>query len=214
MSPDSSERYRKLRLQMVSEQIEARGLSDERVLTAMRQVPRHLFVSSDQREHAYEDRALPIGPQQTISQPYIIALMLSELELKSTSKVLEVGTGSGYQAALLAELAGEVYTMEIDSELSKIAVKRLDDLGYTKAQVICGDGYAGLPAKAPFDAIIVAAAPPSIPRDLVKQLAIGGRMILPLGVEVQYLVVLEKTKDGIVSRELGGVSFVPLKPQE
>lgn len=206
-------RYAQLRERMVIETIKARGITDERVLEAMRTVPRHLFVPEEEREYAYGDYPLPIGFGQTISQPYIVALMTELLELKPGDKVLEVGTGSGYQAAVLASIPGvEVYSVEIIPELARTAKERLERLGY---RVHCkeGDGYFGWPEHAPFDAIIVTAAPDHIPPPLVEQLAIGGRMVIPVGPPGGYQVLwkLVKQPDGeLRAYNYGGVAFVPL----
>jgi protein-L-isoaspartate(D-aspartate) O-methyltransferase len=196
--------------EMVREQIQARGIGDARVLQAMRDVKRHLFVPGESARDAYEDYPLPIGEGQTISQPYIVALMTELLELKPTDRALEIGTGSGYQAAILSRLAGRVYSMEIVPSLGEAASKRLDLLGYDNVEVRIGDGYLGWPEEAPFDAIIVTAAPPEIPQALVDQLADGGRMVLPVGTNYQELMLLEK-KDGRLSkRVVTAVRFVPM----
>ena len=187
------------------------GITDERVLAAMRRVPRHQFVPEDWRSRAYANRALPIGEGQTISQPYIVAYMTAALALEPDDKVLEIGTGSGYQAAVLAEVAGKVYSVEIVKPLGERARKTLDRLGYRSVETRIGDGYRGWPDQAPFDAIILTAAPPSVPKALLQQLKPGGRMILPVGVDQQQLLLLHKQADGTVRREdLLPVVFVPM----
>ncbi|MCX7681508.1 MAG: protein-L-isoaspartate(D-aspartate) O-methyltransferase [Anaerolineae bacterium] len=199
---------------MVIETIERRGITDERVLKAMRTVPRHLFVPEDQRDHAYGDYPLPIGYGQTISQPYIVALMTQLLELKEGDKVLEIGTGSGYQAAILAEIPGvEVYTIEIIPALAKSARERLESLGYTSIHCKEGDGYYGWPEHAPFDAIIVTAAPDHVPQPLVDQLAEGGRLVIPVGPPGSYQTLWKFVKrpgGELQAFNMGGVAFVPL----
>ena len=197
------------RARMVRTQIEARGIDDPRVLAAMRSVPRHLFVPQAQRVHAYEDRAVPIGRGQTISQPYIVALMTNLLDPESSDRVFEVGTGSGYQAAVLAELVERVYTVEIVPELAERARRTLEALGYENVTVITGDGYRGLPEEAPFDGIIVTAAPESVPEPLLNQLQVGGSLVIPVGPRGrQELKVLERERDGIRSRTVAPVRFV------
>jgi protein-L-isoaspartate(D-aspartate) O-methyltransferase len=201
------------RERMVSRQIEARGVEDPRVLAAMRRVPRHRFVPERFRDEAYRDHPLPIGHGQTISQPYIVARMTELLRLEPGDKVLEVGTGSGYQAAVLAEVAGPVYTIEIIPELSRRAGEVLDDLGYRRVHLKVGDGYRGWPEHAPYQGIMVTAAPEKVPRPLVDQLAPGGRLVIPVGptAGVQELLVLAKDGQGRVSRTRHGlVRFVPL----
>jgi protein-L-isoaspartate(D-aspartate) O-methyltransferase len=198
------------RARMVKAQIEARGVSDPRVLEAMRQVPRHRFVPEDVRELAYADRALPIGHGQTISQPYIVAAMTELLDPKPAGRVLEVGAGSGYQAAVLSRLAREVVTIEIVPELASTARERLASLGYANVTVITGDGYAGLPEKAPFDGILVTAAPDEVPGPLLEQLAVGARLVIPVGREDQMLRVYQRTEHGLESRDVFPVRFVPL----
>jgi protein-L-isoaspartate(D-aspartate) O-methyltransferase len=186
---------------------------DARVLAALDKVPRHEFVPASQRQLAYENRPLPIGYGQTISQPFIVAIMSDLLNLQKDDAVLEIGTGSGYQAAILAELASRVYSIEIVPELGEQAAERLKRLGYDRVQVKIGDGYYGWPEHAPFDAIIVTAAPTQIPPPLVQQLKPGGRMIIPVGGRflTQYLVLVEKDVEGEVhTRELLPVQFVPL----
>ncbi len=197
---------------MVAEQIERRGVKDPRVLEAMRKVPRHEFVPEDERHEAYDDRPLPIGHGQTISQPYIVAIMTEALGLKGTEKVLEVGTGSGYQAAVLSGLAKEVFTIEIVEPLGKQAAEVLKRLGYKNVSVRVGDGYRGWREEAPFDAIIVTCAPDAVPEPLVHQLAEGGRMIIPVGPEgkAQQLVLLKKRHGKLHQQEILPVRFVPM----
>jgi protein-L-isoaspartate(D-aspartate) O-methyltransferase len=201
------------RLNMVRTQIESRGVTDSATLAAMRTVPRHEFVTEEWRSSAYSDGPLPIGEEQTISQPYVVALMTERLALGPGEKVLEVGTGSGYQAAVLAEVGARVFTIEIFESLAREADERLGRLGYDRVDVRHGDGYLGWPEQAPFDAIIVTAAPDAIPQPLVDQLRPGGRMIIPVGPEgaVQELVLLRKGEDGSISTEsVSPVRFVPL----
>jgi protein-L-isoaspartate(D-aspartate) O-methyltransferase len=207
---DTPEGFEQARERMVSQQIEARGVRDERVLAAMRRVPRHEFVPVQQRPWAYEDRPLPIGYGQTISQPYIVAVMSEVLELDGSEKVLEIGTGSGYQAAVLAELAAEVYTIEIVAPLAERAAADLKRLGFGKLRVRAGDGYRGWPEAAPFDAIIVTAAPDHVPQPLIDQLAVGGRLVIPVGRGFQELVLITRDEEGVQRRDLLGVRFVPM----
>jgi protein-L-isoaspartate(D-aspartate) O-methyltransferase len=199
------------RARMVRDQIEARGVRDERVLAAMRRVPRHRFMPAFIQPRAYEDGALPIGEGQTISQPFVVASMTEYLKLGPKSRVLEVGTGSGYQAAVLAELAAEVYTIEIVAPLAERAKAELAELGYGNVRVRTGDGYRGWPEAAPFDAIIVTAAPDHVPQPLVDQLAMGGRMVIPVGGRgLQDLRLLVREQDGVREEVLYGVLFVPM----
>jgi protein-L-isoaspartate(D-aspartate) O-methyltransferase len=198
------------RLRMVATQIEARGVSDPCVLDAMRRVHRHAFVPANVRDHAYADRPLPIGHHQTISQPYIVALMTELVRPQSDTKVLEIGTGSGYQAAVLAECAGEVYTIEILPELGREAGKLLAELGYDTVHTRVGDGFDGWPEHAPFDAIVVTAAPPRIPQPLLDQLAPGGRLVIPVGEGFQNLVLVTRTESGFERRTVTPVRFVPM----
>lgn len=202
-----------LRLAMVRDQIEREGISDSRVLEAMRAVPRHLLVPPEYRPMAYEPRPLPIGEGQTISQPYVVAFMTQILRLKPGDRVLEVGTGSGYQAAIAAKLAGEVYTVEIFPSLADRARRNLESLGFRNIFVRQGDGYYGWEEKAPFDAIIVTCAGGHIPPPLLRQLRNGGRMIMPVGgpFMTQNLVFLEKNADGVLThRNVLPVLFVRL----
>lgn len=202
--------YAKLREKMVRTQIEARGVKDKLVLKAMREVERHKFVPERKRRQAYNDHPLPIGQGQTISQPYIVAFMTELMQLKGGEKVLEIGTGSGYQAAVLAEIAKEVYTIEIVEDLGKNAEKLLKGLGYKNIHVKIGDGYRGWPDVAPFDAIIVTAAPDHIPKPLVEQLKVGGRLIIPVGKYYQELKVITKTPKGEEIKSVLPVRFVPM----
>ena len=195
---------------MVAEQIEQRGVRDARTLAAMRRVPRHLFVPPPLQAEAYADHPLPIGHDQTISQPYIVAFMTEALGLRGGETVLEVGTGSGYQAAVLAEIAARVYTIEIVAPLAEEARERLKRLGYRNVEVRAGDGYAGWPEKAPFDAVMVTAAAPHIPEPLKQQLKDGGRLVIPVGDESQELVVLTRTGTAYVEDRVLPVRFVPM----
>jgi protein-L-isoaspartate(D-aspartate) O-methyltransferase len=208
--PEKKE-YAAQRVEMIEKQVRRRGVTDPAVLAAMQAVPRHEFVAKEIRSNAYADAPLPIGGGQTISQPYIVAAMTAALHLRASDKVLEIGTGCGYQAAVLACLAKDVFTIERRPELASSACARLARLGYSNAHVHCGDGTLGLPEFAPFDAILVAAAAPAIPKPLLAQLAEGGRMILPLGgVEHQELQLIEKHGDAFPTKMLEGCRFVPL----
>ena len=197
---------------MVEEQLKPRGIHDERVLAAMAKVPREEFVPQNMRAQSYADSALPIGHDQTISQPFIVAYMTEQLRLQPTDRVLEIGTGSGYQAAVLAELAKDVYTIEIVEPLAKDASARLAQLGYNNAHVKIGDGYQGWPEVAPFDAIIVTCAPDKVPEPLAQQLKEGGRMIIPVGSGMmdQQLYLLEKKDGELAQRAILPVRFVPM----
>ena len=202
---------RRLRRQMVAEQIRARGVISPRVLAAMEQVPRHLFVPVAERGQAYEDHPLPIGGGQTISQPYIVGLMTALLDLAPGSRVLEIGTGSGYQAAVLSRLAGQVYSVEIVPALGMQARETLSRLGYDNVQVRIGDGYRGWPEAAPFDAILITAAPQAVPPPLIAQLKPGGRLVAPVGGFEQELVLVTKQPGGAVKEErILPVRFVPM----
>jgi protein-L-isoaspartate(D-aspartate) O-methyltransferase len=203
------EQYTRQRASMVTEQLRQRGISDVRVLDVMRTVPRHLFVPESVRPLAYADRPLPIGHGQTISQPLIVAYMTEALGVARTHRVLEIGTGSGYQAAVLAHLAREVYTIEIVPELARRAAALLASLGYSNVYMRQGDGYAGWPDHGPFDRIIVTAAPDQVPKPLVDQLAYEGRLVIPVGTSEQWLTVIEKTTTGVTQRRTIAVRFVP-----
>lgn len=198
------------RKQMVENQIKVRGIKDLRVLDAMLKVKRHLFVPSNIRHLAYEDRPLPIGGGQTISQPYIVALMTELLALKGTERVLEIGTGSGYQAAILAELVKEVYTIEILEPLARQSEGLLKELNYKNIKVKFGDGFLGWPEFSPFDGIIVTCAPEKIPPPLLEQLAEGGRLVIPVGIYWQDLKLVRKIKDRIKEADIVPVRFVPM----
>lgn len=209
----ASDPYQSARERMVRVQLETRDITDERVLAAFRKVPRHAFVPIEYQNSAYGDFPLPIGKDQTISQPYMVALMTQLLELKGPEKVLEVGTGSGYQAAILGELCKEVYTIELIPTLAESAEKRLDSLGYTNIHVKAGDGYLGWPEAAPFEGIIITCAPEKLPQPLVEQLAIGGRLVVPVGPQhtAQTLTIYTKQDTGLAKRYEGGCYFVPMR---
>jgi protein-L-isoaspartate(D-aspartate) O-methyltransferase len=201
---------------MVSQQIEARGVRTPAILDAMRRVPRHLFVPPDQRAYAYDDSPLPIGLEQTISQPYIVAYMTEALQPARDQTVLEIGTGSGYQAAVLSHLVREVLSIEIVPELAERARRALADTGHRNVQVRTGNGYLGWPERAPFERIIVTAAPPEIPDGLLDQLAVGGIMVVPVGRLFQDLRIVTKTARGVTQQRTMPVRFVPMvnKPQK
>lgn len=199
------------RQRMVEEQIRGRGIRQPEVLRAMAEIPRHLFVPEELREEAYEDKALPIEYGQTISQPYVVALMTELLDLSGDEKVLEIGTGSGYHSAVLSRVADEVYSIEIIESLGRRAATRLRYLGFGKVQVRIGDGYAGWPQQEPFDAIILTAAPPRLPEPLFEQLKVGGRMVVPVGDYLQDLLLIVKNRDGTrTSKRIAPVRFVPM----
>jgi protein-L-isoaspartate(D-aspartate) O-methyltransferase len=200
----------RLRERMVREQLRARDIRDPRVLAAMLKVPRHEFVPENLVRSAYEDNALPLSMGQTISQPYIVAYMTQALNLKGTERVLEIGTGSGYQAAVLAEMVSEVYTIEILPQLQIHALGVLEKLGYRNVRTRTGDGYIGWPEAAPFDCIIVTAAPSKVPQPLLDQLKEGGRLVIPIGELNQDLVIYEKHLNGITHKTLIPVRFVPM----
>jgi protein-L-isoaspartate(D-aspartate) O-methyltransferase len=209
-SQDSSE-FLSARLAMIESQLRRRGITDKSVLDAMATVPRHEFVPADLRGRAYEDAPLPIGEGQTISQPYIVAAMTAALRLTGLERVLEIGTGCGYQAAILSLLAKQVFTVECRAALATSAAHRLARLGYANVHVHCGDGTLGLPEVAPFDAILVAAAAPSVPPPFQLQLSEGGRLILPVGdAELQELLFIERRAGAFHTRALEGCRFVPL----
>ena len=207
---NSNPDYEQARKNMVEYQIKGRGIKDKMVLAAMLKVPRHLFVPEEIRNLAYRDEPLPIGYGQTISQPYIVAYMTEALKLQPGDKVLEIGTGSGYQTAILAEIVSQVYTIELIPELSLQAQETLNSLGYKNIEFLIGDGWKGWPEKAPFEAILVSAAPDKVPPALVEQLKINGRLIIPVGTDSQELVLIRKTKKGLEETRLIGVRFVPL----
>ncbi|HEY7446774.1 MAG TPA: protein-L-isoaspartate(D-aspartate) O-methyltransferase [Vicinamibacterales bacterium] len=195
---------------MVDDQIQGRGITDQRVLAAMRSVPRERFVPANVSTEAYADHPLPIGFGQTISQPYIVAYMSEALQISKSSKVLEIGTGSGYQAAVLGELAGDVYSIEIVPQLAERARQTLSALGYKNIRVRTGDGYLGWPEQAPFDRIMVTAAPDHVPQPLIDQLATGGRLVIPVGRAEQDLLLITRTPQGVVQQRTIPVRFVPL----
>lgn len=213
MDQITEEKFAALRSRMVDEQLVRRGIGDPDVLDAMRSVPRHLFVPEKYRSESYKDGPVPIGSGQTISQPYIVASMTEELEIDSTSKVLEVGTGCGYQTAVLAEIADKVFSIELVPELHELASETLKRLHYDKVQLRLGDGSRGWPEEAPFDGIIVTAAAPQIPKHLTSQLAVGGRMLLPVdsGFGRQELVKIVRTAEGLSESVLYEVRFVPMQ---
>jgi protein-L-isoaspartate(D-aspartate) O-methyltransferase len=205
------DRYASARYRMVREQIKARGVTDPQVVCAMEKVPRHLFVPESYRTESYEDYPLPIGEGQTISQPYIVAFMTAALDLDRSDRVLEIGTGSGYQAAVLAEICDSVWSVEINPNLAAYAMSVLKELKYGNVSVLCGDGYKGWPGQAPFDAIIVTCAPTHVPRPLQEQLTEGGRMIIPVGEGYsQELVLLKKVKGRLEEHSVLPVRFVPM----
>jgi protein-L-isoaspartate(D-aspartate) O-methyltransferase len=208
-SAQQVQEYARQRRELV-EELRSDGISSQGVLDAMMKVPRHEFVPTSYRHRAYENRPLPIGHDQTISQPYIVAYMTEAAGIASGEKVLEIGTGSGYQAAVLAELAKEVYSIEIIPELADSARTLLRKLGYKNVEVRAGNGYLGWPEHAPFDAIVVTAAPDEIPQALVAQLAVKGKMVVPVGTNFQQMVILTKTESGVVERRTIPVAFVPM----
>jgi protein-L-isoaspartate(D-aspartate) O-methyltransferase len=198
------------RRRMVDEQLLGRDITSPRVLEAMRKVPRHLFIPEPQRNHAYQDSAVPIGLGQTISQPYIVAFMTQALDLEPGHRVLEIGTGSGYQAAVLAEITPEVYSIEVVPELAERARETLTVLGYRGVRLRMGNGYLGWPEHAPFDRIIVTAAPPEVPPALIQQLRVGGLMAIPVGTVEQDLRILRRTATGMETLQTLPVRFVPM----
>jgi protein-L-isoaspartate(D-aspartate) O-methyltransferase len=209
-SPPAAAEWDAQRSRMVDSQLRARDIRDPRVLDAMREVPRHLFVPETERADAYGDFPLPIGFSQTISQPYIVGFMTQALEVSSEHKVLEIGTGSGYQAAILGRLAREVYTIEIVEPLAERSRTLLQDLGFKNVHVRTGNGYLGWPEQAPFDRIMVTAAPAEVPATLVEQLRIGGRMAIPVGTVSQQLRIMRRTEKGMETIETLPVRFVPM----
>jgi protein-L-isoaspartate(D-aspartate) O-methyltransferase len=208
--PAAAQDYGLQRRAMVDEQIRQRGIREREVLKAMEQVPRHLFVPESVRPKAYEDAALAIGPGRAIYQPYVVALMTSLLDLDRGDRVLEVGTGTGYHAAILSRIAREVYSIEIDSTAAAQASKRLSGLGYPNVFVRHGDGYQGWVEKAPFDAILLSVAPPRVPKPLIDQLRVGGKMVVPVGGFFQDLLVITKTADGLEKRTVIPVRVAPM----
>jgi protein-L-isoaspartate(D-aspartate) O-methyltransferase len=203
--------FQKARDRMIEHQLVTRGIHDVRVIEAMRKVPRHLFVDEALQDQSYSDHPLPIGEKQTISQPYIVALMTESLGLQGREKVLEIGTGSGYQAAILAELAGRVFSIERYPNLAYRSNQILQKLGYKNVIVRVADGTLGWPDEAPFDGIVVTAGTPKVPQPLVDQLSVGGRMVIPVGDRLsQELVLVERGREGIRKTNLGGVRFVDL----
>ncbi|MDQ2179116.1 protein-L-isoaspartate(D-aspartate) O-methyltransferase [Marinifilum sp. D714] len=207
--------FKELRFKMVAEQIKSRGINDSEVIAAMQKVKRHLFVPHYLQNYAYQDRPLPIGHGQTISQPYIVGLMSQLLEVEEGEKLLEIGTGSGYQAAILGELGGEVYSIEIVKPLQKRAAFVLDSLNYENVNTRYGDGYVGWPEKAPFDGIIVTCSPTKIPQALIDQLAEGGKLVIPVGLKhVKKLVLLEKKNGKVIQRNVIPVRFVPMVDED
>lgn len=200
---------------MIADQLQSRGINDPKLLQVVRKTPRHLFVPPYLEAQAYGDHPLPIGKGQTISQPYIVALMTQLLDPKPDSRVLEIGAGSGYQAAILSQLAQHVYTMEIVPELAANSKDLLKRLGYNNVTVRLGDGYKGWPEQAPFDRVILTAAPPELPQALIDQLKPGGRLVAPVGTASQELIVIEKQKDGKLKRRTSiPVMFVPMVPSK
>jgi protein-L-isoaspartate(D-aspartate) O-methyltransferase len=212
MNGNGTQPFATERFSMVESQLRQRGIRDERLLAAMSKVPRHEFVSQQNWNEAYADHPIPIAEKQTTSQPYMIAAMVQAAEIKPGDRVLEIGAGSGYQTAVLAELASQVFAVERYASLTETAQKTLERLGYRNAKIVTGDGSLGLPESAPFDAIIVSAAAPSIPQALVDQLAVGGRLLIPIGeADQQVLQLVQRNADGGTSvRTLEGCRFVPL----
>jgi len=208
---EQEDKFQKMRLEMVEKQIESRGVKDQRILEVFRKVPRHKFVARNLQKQAYTDEPLPIGEGQSISQPYIVAYMTEQLKLGGGERVLEIGTGSGYQAAILAELCDSVFTIEILPDLSEHTAQTLQSLGYSNIQFKVGDGYRGWLEKAPFDAIIVTAAPDHVPQPLIGQLKIGGRMIIPIGEYYQELYLFRQTDEGLQKEKKLPVRFVPMR---
>ena len=208
-SQRSEEEFAAQRLKLV-ELLKSQGISNTKVLEALRKVPRHKFVPASHRSLAYQNRALPIGNEQTISQPFIVGYMTEAAEIAPGDKVLEIGTGSGYQAAVLGELAKDVYSIEIIPELADSARTLLREMGYKNVQVKTGNGYLGWPEHAPFDAIIVTAAPDEVPQALVDQLGVGGKMVVPVGSGSQQMVIITRNESGVVERRTIPVAFVPM----
>ena len=206
----SEEKFMIMRKDMVENQIKARGIKNEKVLKALEKVPRHEFVPPEYVKYSYHDSPQPIGEDQTISQPYIVALMSELLDPDEDDRILEIGTGSGYQAAVLAEIAKEVYSIEIIKSLAESAQKRLEGMGYSNIHVPYGDGFKGLPKEAPFDGIIVTCAPSEIPQPLLDQLAVGGRLVIPVGDYFQELILVTRTEEGYDRKTGIPVRFVPM----
>jgi len=214
MTETGGKYYEQRREEMVLRQLITRKIKAPHVLQAMRKVPRHLFVPENIQHEAYADRALPLGPDQTISQPYVVALMMQAAELKSADRLLEIGTGSGYGAAVAAEIVDQVYSIEMDQTLHEQALSALQAAGVENVLLRCADGFQGWIEHAPFDVILVTAAPDHIPRELVRQLTPEGSLILPFGDSVQELIRIQKTETGLKTTEFGGVRFVPMKPKD
>jgi protein-L-isoaspartate(D-aspartate) O-methyltransferase len=208
--------FKDQRRRMVERQIRARGIKNQAVLEAMMKVPRHRFVTAEHVASAYEDHPLPIGQGQTISQPYIVAYMTEAAEISGDEKILEIGTGSGYQAAILGQLAREVYTIEIIPELAERARRTLGELGYKNVRVKTGNGYEGWAEHAPYDGIVVTAAPDEVPKALIDQLAMNGKMVIPVGVGDQEMLIITKTGEGVIEKRTIPVRFVPMtgKPKK
>ncbi|MBN2144243.1 MAG: protein-L-isoaspartate(D-aspartate) O-methyltransferase [Candidatus Aureabacteria bacterium] len=204
------QKWTEKRKEMVEQQIQARGISDKKVLEALLKIERHIFIPEGSLEEAYEDYPVPIGCGQTVSQPYIVALMTELLQLSKNDRVLEIGTGAGYQTAVLASLVKEVFTMEIIPELASSAEKRLKEYGYHNIFFRCCDGHAGWKEHAPYEKICVTAAPAEIPSSLVEQLVVGGKMVIPIGTWTQELLLLEKQEHRVITKETIGVRFVPM----
>jgi protein-L-isoaspartate(D-aspartate) O-methyltransferase len=202
--------YEALRQAMVEQQIRKRGITQPEVLAAMAQVPRHLFVPESLKDKAYSDEVLVVGPGRSVYQPYMVALMTQLLDLKKGDRVLEIGTGSGYHAAVLSRIAREVYSVEINEPAANQASKRLSVLGYHNVEVRAGDGYKGLPDKKPFDAILMSAAPKEVPKALLQQLRVGGKMVVPVGGFFQDLMVVTKTADGLEKSKIIPVRLQPM----
>ena len=215
-SSHPADEFKAQRREMVERQIRPLGIKDKSVLEAMRKVPRHRFVPAQYVHLAYADHPLPIGYQQTISQPYIVAYMTEAANISAKEKVLEIGTGSGYQAAVLAEIARDVFTIEIIPELAERARQTLSDLGYKNVHVKTGNGYLGWPEQAPFDAIVVTAAPDQVPLALLDQLALNGKLVIPVGTTYQEMMVITKTQKGLMEKKTIPVRFVPMtgKPSQ
>ncbi len=211
--PASAQDFARQRARMVAQQLAARGISDPAVLAAFRAVPREAFVPPEQRQDAYRDSPLPIGESQTISQPFVVALMVEALEISGGDRVLEIGTGSGYAAAILSQVAAEVYTVERHPSLAREAERRCAELGYRNVHIRVGDGTLGWPEHAPYDAIVVSAAAPEVPEPLAEQLAVAGKLVIPVGASPYTQELLRLTRTGpetLVRENLGGVAFVPL----